>query len=60
MQDARLAAAAPDLLARLIEAESLLARFAESPSLAHSRGVAEINNTLPRIRAAIRNANPQE
>ena len=54
--NARLIAAAPELLARLIKAESLLTRVADSPSLASSWIVPTITEALPGIRAAIRKA----
>jgi hypothetical protein len=54
--DARLIAAAPDMLECLMEVEELLAMFAESPSLSASRGVKAIEAALPNIRAVIARA----
>lgn len=54
--NAKLMAAAPDLLEALIEAEALLQRFYESPSLASTSGAAAIDDSISSIRAAIAKA----
>lgn len=59
LANARLIAAAPDLLAQLVEAEALLCRLYESQPLS-ARGTAAIDSALSDIRAAITKATKQE